>query len=101
MAQLATFTGTVKSFAGGAGAGRPTLVLETGGSDRTFIVAPFRVVLDSGMQFVAGNALTLTAAPNADQEWVVITLKDPATGAELVLRDAQTGFPIGGHRGRW
>ena len=100
MTQLTTFTGIVKSFAGGAGAGRPTLVLETGGSERTFIVSPFRVVLDSGMQFVAGNTLTITAAPNVNQEWVVVTLKDHATGAELVLRDAQTGFPIGGCGGR-
>lgn len=100
MTRLATFTGTVKSFAGGAGAGRPTLVLAIGETERTFLVAPYRVVLDAGMQFAAGASFTLTAAPNVNEEWVVITLKDHATGAELVLRDAQTGVPIGGRRGR-
>lgn len=101
MTQLATFTGTVKAFTGGAGAGRPTLLLLVGETERTFLVAPYRVVLDSGMQFTAGETLTLTAAPNVNQEWVVVTLKDHATGAELVLRDAQTGLPIGGRRGHW
>lgn len=100
MTQLATFTGTVKSFTGGAGAGRPTLVLVIGGSERTFLVAPYRVVLDSGIELAEGGTFTVSAAPNVNQEWVVVTLKDHATGAELVLRDAQTGLPIGGRRGR-
>jgi hypothetical protein len=101
MAQLATFTGTVSSFVGGPGAGRPTLVLTTSGGDKTFLVAPYRAVMDAGFTFVQGASLTLTAAPNVNQEWVVVTLKDNTTGAELVLRDAQTGLPIGeGRRGR-
>ena len=100
MTQLATFTGTVKSFTGGAGAGRPTLVLIIDGTERTFLVAPFRVVLDSGIELPEGATFTVSAAPNLNQEWVVVTLKDHATGAELVLRDAQTGLPIGGRRGR-
>lgn len=98
MAQLATFTGTVSSFSGGAGAGRPTLVLATTAGEKTFLVAPYRTVLDAGFTFAPGASLTLTAAPNANEEWVVVTLKDNATGAELVLRDAQTGLPLGGGR---
>lgn len=100
MTQLATFTGTVKSFTGGAGAGRPTLLLVVDGTERTFLVAPFRVVLDSGIGFSEGGTFTVSAAPNGNQEWVVVTLKDHATGAELVLRDAQTGLPVGGRHGR-
>ena len=96
MTQVATFSGTVKSFEGGPGVGRPTLVLQTVEGDRTFIVAPYRVVLASGLEFIDGAAITLTAAPNVNGEWVVITIRDSATGAELVLRDAQTGRPIGG-----
>lgn len=99
MTQVATISGTVKSFEGGPGVGRPTLVLQTVEGDRTFIVAPYRVVLASGIEFIDGAAITLTAAPSVNGEWVAITIRDSATGAELVLRDAQTGLPIGG-RGR-
>ncbi|MGZ8710541.1 MAG: hypothetical protein ACXW28_09965, partial [Thermoanaerobaculia bacterium] len=98
MAQLATFTGTVSSFTGGPGVGRPTLILATTAGEKTFLVAPYRTVLDSGFTFAAGTSLTLTAAPNTNGEWVVVTLKDNATGAELILRDAQTGLPVGGGR---
>lgn len=101
MAQLATFTGTVSSFSGGSGVGRPTLVLVTTAGEKTFLVAPYRTVLDAGFTFAQGTSLTLTTAPNANQEWVVVTLKDDTTGAELILRDAQTGLPMnGGRRGR-
>lgn len=86
MAQLATFTGTAASFTGGPGAGRPTLVLATTEGEKSFIVSPYRVILDAGFTFSQGMSLTLTAAPNVNQEWVVVTLKDNATGAELVLR---------------
>ena len=86
MSQLATFSGTVASFTGGAGAGRPTLVFTTAEGDKTFIVSPYRVILDAGFTFTQGQSLTLTAAPTVNQEWVVVTLKDNTTGAELVLR---------------
>ncbi len=98
MTQQATISGSVKSFAGGAGAGRPTLVLETTAGDRTFIVAPYRAIRDAGLQFAPGAKFTITAAPTVNGEWVVIRLTDDATGAELVLRNAETGFPIGGRR---
>ncbi len=99
MTQVATFTGTVKSFEGGPGVGRPTLVLNTASGERTLLVSPYRAVLASGLEFLPGSTLTITAAPNINQEWVVITLQDQATGAELTLRDPQTGFPIGGREG--
>lgn len=101
MTRVATHTGTVVSFSGGPGAGRPTLVLSTAGGEKTFLVAPYRAVLDAGLDFAPGASYTLTAAPNVDDEWVVVTLKDNATGAELVLRDATTGIPAnGGRHGR-
>lgn len=99
MTQVETFTGTVKSFEGGPGVGRPTLVLNVAGGERTFIVSPYRAIVQSGLEFLPGATFTITAAPNVNQEWVVITLKDPATGAELVLRDPQTGLPTSGGRG--
>lgn len=101
MTQVATFDGTVVSFTGGAGAGRPTLVFSTGGTEKTFIVAPYRALMNAGLELNQGQALTLTAAPNVNGEWVVITLVDKATGAALTLRDGQTGLPQnGGGRGR-
>ena len=99
MTRAASFTGTAVSFTGGAGAGRPTLVLATAAGEKTFLVAPYKAVVQSGLQFPAGTAFTLTAVPNVNDEWVVISLKDDATGSELVLRDPQTGLPVGG-RGR-
>lgn len=98
MTKVATFAGSVKSFEGGPGLGRPTLVLQTAAGDQTFIVAPYRAIRDAGLEFVVGDALTITAAPNAIGELVVVSLKT-ATGGELVLRDAQTGKPAGGRRG--
>lgn len=96
MTQLTSFSGKVASFTGGARAGRPTLVLVTAQGERTFLVAPYRIVMDAGYEFVAGASITLTAVPNANGEWVVVSLHDDATGADLVLRDAQTGLPVGG-----
>ena len=99
MARVATFNGTVASFTGGPGVGRPTLVLNTGAGAQEFLVAPYHAVLEAGLEFVPGASFTVTAAPNEDNEWVVLTLKDNATGAELVLRDAETGIGPG-RRGR-
>lgn len=100
MSKRETFSGQVKSFEGGPGVGRPTLVLATAGGDKTFIVGPYRIIRDSGMQFATGAALTLTAAPGEDGEWVALTIKDNATGVVLTLRDSATGRPSGGCGGR-
>ena len=97
----ATFSGQVKSFEGGPGKGRPTLVLATSAGDKTFIVGPYRALIDANIEFVPGAAFTVTAAPNGNDDWVAITIKDDASGKELALRDAQTGRPAGGGcRGR-
>jgi len=98
MTQLATVHGSVKSFTGGQRDGQPSLVLLTGEGEKTYLVSPYRAVLDAGLEFVEGAAFTLTVAPNTTGAWVVVTLIDDATGTELVLRDAD-GFPIGGRRG--
>jgi hypothetical protein len=99
MAQLQTFAGKVKSFEAVPGAGRPLLVLETAEGERTFVVAPYRAIRDAGFELVAGAELSLTAAPSVNQEWVVVTIKDVATGVEIQLRDAN-GLPLVGCAGR-
>lgn len=93
MTKVATVTGTIKSFTGGIGTGRPTLTLTTANGDSTFLVSPFRIAYDAGFEFVTGAALTVTAAPNANGDLLVITITDHATGAVLVLRD-ENGLPI-------
>lgn len=98
MTQLATVHGSVKAFTGGQRTGQPSLVLLTADGEKTYLVAPYRMVLDAGLEFVEGASFTLTAAPNTTGAWVVVTLHDDATGIELVLRDA-TGFPVGGRCG--
>jgi hypothetical protein len=96
MAKAETVNGAIKSFSGGPGVGRPTLVVTTAAGDRTFMVSPYRAIIEAGYEFKAGAAVTIVAAPGAEGEWVVISLKDDATGATLVLRDGTTGQPIGG-----
>lgn len=103
MTKVATFEGTVVSFAGGAGAGRPTLVLSTAAGNRTLLVAPYRAVMAAGVTFAAGDKLSVKSAPVVNEgveEWVVVSFRNVATGFELALRDATTGFPLQGGRGR-
>ncbi|MGZ8869178.1 MAG: hypothetical protein ACXW2P_12620 [Thermoanaerobaculia bacterium] len=99
MTKQETFTGTIKSFTGGPGLGQPTLVVATAAGDRTVFAAPYRPFLAAGYEFTAGAQVTIVAAPAPAGEWVVISLKDEATGVTFVLRDAQTGLPVSGGRG--
>jgi hypothetical protein len=96
MTRIETFPGTVVSFAGGPGVGRPTLVLATAGGERSVLVSPYHAIIEAGFEFVAGATLTVTAVPDSQGQWVVIELKDTATGTTLQLRDSATGLPIGG-----
>ncbi|MFA6958462.1 MAG: hypothetical protein WC538_21555 [Thermoanaerobaculia bacterium] len=103
MTKAATFEGTVVSFAGGAGAGRPTLVLSTAAGNRTLLVAPYRAVMAAGVTFTSGDKLSVKSAPVVNdgvEEWVVVSFRNVATGFELALRDATTGYPLQGGRGR-
>lgn len=93
MTQLRPFAGKVKSFEGGPSVGRPLLVVETAEGDHTFVVGPYRAILDAGFEFVAGADVSLTAAPTVNQEWVVVSIKDLATGVEIQLRD-EKGLPL-------
>lgn len=100
MTKQETFTGTIKSFTGGPGVGQPTLVVTTSAGDRTVVAAPYRTFVEADYQFVVGAQVTIIAAPVPEGEWVVISLKDEASGVTFVLRDAQSGVPAGGRGGR-
>lgn len=101
MTRKATFAGTIASFTGGAGVGQPQVTLATASGNRVFVPSPYAVVLDAGYTFVNGASLSIVAAPvmnNGTEEWVVVSLKDIASGLELTFRDAN-GYPLG-MRGR-
>lgn len=103
MTRATAFDATVVSFTGGAGAGLPTLVVSTASGNKALLVAPYHAVMAAGLTFTAGARFSITAAPvsnNGVEEWVVIKLRDLATGFELALRDATTGYPLQGMHGR-
>lgn len=97
MTRKATFEGTVASFTGGPGVGQPQLTLATASGNRVFVPAPYRVVLDAGYTFATGAKLSVVAVPvinDGTEEWVLVSLKDLASGLELTFRDA-SGYPNG------
>ena len=99
VSRTASFQGTVKSFTGGPGQGRPTLVLATTQGDRSFILSPYRALAASGYTPVGGAKLAVKAAPVSvigTEEWVAISVTDTVSGLSIELRDPATGLPIGG-----
>ncbi|MEW6366865.1 MAG: hypothetical protein AB1714_19735 [Acidobacteriota bacterium] len=102
MSAVTTIEGRVRSFSGGFGQGMPTLVLETAQGEQEIIVSPYHVLADADFDITEGMELEVTMAParwDAGEHWVALKLVDPATGLEVELRDAASGFPAGG-RGR-
>lgn len=102
--RAASFEGTIVSLTGGPGVGHPELTVATASGNKTFVPAPYRVALDAGYTFTAGAKVTLTAAPvthDDEEEWVIVTLHDVASGLDLLFRNAdgspQSG-PCGQHR---
>ena len=105
LARTTTFTATVTSFTFTAGQGAATLDAATSSGDVSFLVSPAWVLVRAEFTPQAGDALEITAAPatiDSQEVWVVLAIKDVATGLELVLRDPATGFPVArkAHRGR-
>jgi hypothetical protein len=101
MTRAASYEGAVVSFTGGPGVGEPELTLATAAGNKVFVPSPYRVILDAGYTFTNGTKLSLTAAPvvhDGEEEWVVVTMKDLASGLQLTFRDA-TGSPLGGRGG--
>lgn len=100
LSRTTTFAGTVASFAGGPGEGMPTLVLTVPSGEATVMLAPYRALADAGYTPAEGSRLEVTAAPvvlDGEDHWVALSLKDLATGLEVVFRDPATGRPARGH----
>lgn len=101
MTAVRTYSGTVKSFTGGYGAGTPTLVLASDAGDVSIVVSPFRAIAVSEFTIKEGMRLNVTTAPvklATGDHWVAIRIEEPATGFAIDLRDATTGLPLYGRR---
>lgn len=102
LGQVSTFAGTVASVEATAGDGTPTVTLATSAGDVTFLISPYSILQRAGFALTVGQALEITAAPvehNGVETWLVLVIKDTATGLTVVLRDPSTGLPPVG-RGR-
>lgn len=96
-----TVTGTVVAFSGGPGVGVPMLTLAAGGEELAMVAGPWRIWDAAGFFPQAGEELTVTWAPaERDGETlpVILTVTDPVSGLTVVLRDPETGKPLGSRR---
>jgi hypothetical protein len=104
LTEVATYTGVVKSFTGGAGEGFPTLVLTTSTGEVSIVLSPYRALLQAGYTPTAGAEVGVKAAPvtvGGGEHWVALTITDLASGLQIVLRGPETGLPLvmdHGHR---
>jgi hypothetical protein len=97
LTKVATYTGAVKSFTGGAGEGFPTLVLTTSAGEVSIVLSPYRALLQAGYTPVAGAQVEVKAAPvsvDGVEHWVALVLTDSASGLQVVLHDPETGLPL-------
>jgi hypothetical protein len=93
-----TVTGTVVAFSGGPGVGVPILTLAADGDELTLVAGPWRIWDAAGFFPQEGQELVVTYAPaerDGETHLVILTVTDPATGITMVLRDPETGKPLG------
>jgi hypothetical protein len=93
-----TVTGTVVAFSGGPGVGVPMLTLAAGGDELNLVAGPWRIWDAAGFFPQEGQELVVTYAPaerDGETHLVILTVTEPATGLTLVLRDPETGKPLG------
>lgn len=104
LTKVATYTGAVRSFTGGAGEGFPTLVLTTSAGDVSIVLSPYRALLQAGYTPAVGAEVEVKAAPvsvDGVEHWVALVLTDSASGLQVVLRDPETGLPLAMGHGCW
>jgi hypothetical protein len=93
-----TVTGTVVAFSGGPGVGVPMLTLAADGDELALVAGPWRIWDAAGFFPQEGQELVVTYAPaerDGETHLVILTVTDPATGLTVVLRDPETGKPLG------
>jgi hypothetical protein len=97
MTRAAVLSGVVKGFTGGPGQHMPTLAIATASGETQVLLSPYHALMHAGYTPAVGAQVEVTAAPvvlDGAEHWVAITLRDVATGLQVVLRDAQTGLPV-------
>jgi hypothetical protein len=103
MTRVTTYVGSMESLSGGRGEGMPTVSLSTATGTIAVLASPYRALQNGGLTLKEGMRLEVVAAPvvvDGVEHWVALTITDPATGQVVTLRDAETGYPLGGRRGR-
>lgn len=97
---LVTLTGTVSGVSMAPGQGLPSIVLQTSAGSFTILVGPYRVLADNKFEIRQGQSLDIKAFldPRLANTYVAMEIKDTATGAVVVLRDA-AGMPHAGGMG--
>jgi hypothetical protein len=97
LSRTKSLTGSVVSFTGGPGEGLPTLVLAAAQGDVSIVLSPYRALGYAGYTPAVGAQVEVKAAPvtlGGQEHWVALTIKDLASGLEIVFRDAETGLPV-------
>ncbi len=100
-AEVLTLVGTVIITNFAAGQGMPSLTLRTGAGDLTVMVGPYWKLANSKFEIKTSQALEIKALqdPRFANTYAATEIKDVASGAVLVLRDA-AGMPHPGGPGR-
>lgn len=101
LSRATTYSGTVVSWSLEPGAGPATVVLATADGEVSIVLSPASILVKAGYQPAVGAALEIVAAPvtmDGAQVWLAITVKDVASGLQIVLRDPATGLPVTGAR---
>ncbi len=106
--KITNVTGDVVRFTGGPGQGRPTLVLNVGGKEESYVLGSYRYLVAQKFSPVPGDRLHLVlwACASCPQGSAVAEIQNVRTGDVLKLRAADGSplfaGPMGGpgmHRG--
>jgi len=94
-AKVTNVTGDVVKFTGGPGQGMPTLVLNVGGKEESYVLGSFRYLASQKFSPAAGDRLHLVlwACAACPQGNVVAEIQNVRTGDVLKLRAAD-GSPL-------
>lgn len=93
-----TVSATVTAFTGGPGVGMPILTVEVAGEALSMVAGPWRVWTAAGFLPTEGQELSVSYAPverDGETFLVALSVTDPTSGLTVVLRDLETGKPLG------
>jgi hypothetical protein len=99
-AEIFTLAGTVVNTSFAAGQGMPSLMLRTSAGDLTVMIGPYWLLANNKFEIKAGQVVEIKAFqdPRSANTYAATEIKDTASGAVMVLRDA-AGMPLPGGPG--